>query len=197
MQVSVNAVKELRERTSAGMLDCRQALVDSNGDMEAAIRLLREKGLAQAAKRGDRQANEGRIGCYVHQGNRIATLVELNCETDFVARTDEFVELAHELAMQVAATNPRYLLIEDIPEEVLEQERAVYRSQVEGSKPDHIIERIVEGKLSKFYQEACLLEQPFIRDGDRKVKDLVLDLAAKTGENIVLRRFVRYELGEE
>lgn len=195
MDIPIEMVKELRARTGAGVLDCRKALAEAQGNIEAAVRLLREQGLAEAAKRSGREAREGRIECYVHHGNRIAAMVELNCETDFVARTEGFIRLAHELAMQVAATNPRFLSKEDVPEEVLEEERAIYRSQIEGNKPPQVIERIVEGKLSKFYEEACLLEQPSIRDPERRVKDLVNELAAQVGENVVVRRFVRFELG--
>lgn len=195
MEITVEQVKELRTRTGAGVLDCRKALAETNGDLDAAARLLREKGLAEAAKRAGRETRDGRIEAYVHPGNRIAVLIEVNCETDFVARTDGFVHLAHELAMQVAATNPRYLTKEEVPAAVLEEERAVYRSQIEGNKPAQVIERIVEGKLTKFYEEACLLEQPSIRTPDRKVKDLVTDYVAQVGENVVVRRFVRYELG--
>ncbi len=195
MEISVEMVKELRGRTGAGVKDCRNALVETQGDMEAAMRLLREKGLAAAAKRAGRAAHDGRIESYVHPGNRIAVLIEVNSETDFVARTESFVNLAHELAMQVAAANPRYVSKEDVPAAVLEEERAVYRSQIEGNKPPQVVERIVEGKLSKFYEEVCLLEQPYIRQPERKVKDLVTELIAQVGENIVVRRFVRYELG--
>lgn len=195
MEIPIEMVKELRARTGAGVLDCRKALAETKGDIEAAVRLLREQGLAEAAKRSGREAREGRIECYVHHGNRIAAMVELNCETDFVARTEGFIRLAHELAMQVAATNPRFLSKEDVPQEVLEEERAIYRSQIEGNKPPQVIERIVEGKLGKFYEEACLLEQPSIRDPGRRVKDLVNELAAQVGENVVVRRFVRFELG--
>ncbi len=195
MDIPIEMIKELRARTGAGVLDCRKALTETQGDIEAAVRLLREQGLAEAAKRAGREAREGRIECYVHHGNRIAAMVELNCETDFVARTEGFIRLAHELAMQVAATNPRFLSKEDVPEEVLAEERAIYRSQIEGNKPPQVIERIVEGKLGKFYEEACLLEQPSIRDPERRVKDLVNELAAQVGENVVVRRFVRFELG--
>ena len=195
MEITVELIRELRTRTGAGVLDCRKALAETNGDLEAAARLLREKGLADAAKRAGREARDGRIEAYVHPGNRIAALVELNCETDFVARTENFVHLAHELAMQVAATNPRYLTKEDVPEAVLEEERTVYRSQIEGNKPPQVIERIVEGKMGKFYEEACLLEQPSIRTPERKIKDMVTEFAAQVGENVVVRRFVRFELG--
>lgn len=195
MDIPIEIIKELRARTGAGVLDCRKALTETQGDIEAAVRLLREQGLAEAAKRAGREAREGRIECYVHHGNRIAAMVELNCETDFVARTEGFIRLAHELAMQVAATNPRFLSKEDVPEEVLAEERAIYRSQIEGNKPPQVIERIVEGKLGKFYEETCLLEQPSIRDPERWVKDLVNELAVQVGENVVVRRFVRFELG--
>ena len=195
MDISVEMVKELRTRTTAGVLDCRKALAETNGDLDAAVRLLREKGLADAAKRAGRAAHDGRVEAYIHPGNRIAVLIEVNCETDFVGRTESFINLTHELALQVAATNPRYVSREDVPAAVLEEERAVYRSQVEGNKPPQVIERIIEGKLGKFYEEACLMEQLYIRDCERKVKDLVAELIAQVGENIVVRRFVRYELG--
>jgi elongation factor Ts len=195
LEITVDLVRELRTRTAAGVLDCRKALAETGGDVEAAARLLREKGLAEAAKRAGRETREGRIEAYVHPGNRIAVLVELNCETDFVARTESFAHLAHELAMQVAATNPRYLTKEEVPAAVLEDERAVYRAQVEGNKPPQVIEKIVEGKLGKFYEEACLLEQPSIRTPERKVKDMVTELAAQVGEHVAVRRFARFELG--
>lgn len=195
MEITVEAVKEIRARTGAGVLDCRKALAEAKGDMEAAVRLLREKGLAEAAKRADREARDGRIEVYVHPGNRVAAMVELNCETDFVGRTEGFISLSHELAMQVTAANPRFLTPADVPAEILEERRAEYRSEVEGSKPPHIVEQIVEGKLKKFYEEACLLEQPYIRDPERKVKNLITEVAAQVGENIVVRRFARFELG--
>jgi len=195
VDISVEMVKELRARTGAGVLDCRKALEETQGDMDAAVGLLRERGLAAAAKRADREARDGRIECYVHPGNRIATMVELNCETDFVARTESFIHLAHELAMQIAAMKPLYVSKEDVPESVLEEERAKYRQEFGKDKPPHVVERIVEGKLAKFYEEVCLLEQFSIRDGERRVKDLVADVAAQVGENVVVRRFVRYELG--
>lgn len=196
MQITVEAVRELRELTGAGVLDCKKTLAEAQGDMEEAARMLRERGLAEVAKRADREAKEGRVECYVHHGNRVGAMVELNCETDFVARTDEFVCLAHDLAMQIVATSPRFLAQEDIPEEVLLEQRAEYRTEFEGNKPPHIVEQIVEGKMAKFYQEACLLEQPFIRDADIRVKELISNLAAKTGEKVILRRFARFELGE-
>jgi elongation factor Ts len=194
LEISIEAIKELRTRTGAGILDCRKALVEGNMDVEAAVRLLRERGLAEAARRADREAREGRVESYTHPGNRIASMLELNCETDFVAATEDFVRLAHELAMQVAASSPRFIRPEDVPAAVLEEERANYRSEFEG-KPPQVIERIVEGKLKKFIEETCLLEQPYIRDPERKVKDIIADVVVKMGENIAVRRFVRYELG--
>ncbi len=191
-------VKELREETGAGVLDCKNALQETDGDFDKAVEYLRQKGLAAAAKRADRVANEGTIGNYVHAGSRVAALVEVNCETDFVANTDDFLALAHDLAMQVVAAKPRYLLPEDIPAEVIEAEKGNYRAQLEDSgKPEHVVDKIVEGKLQKYYQEVCLMQQPFIKDEGLIVQDLVAQMAAKLGENIVVRRFVRFELGEE
>ncbi len=194
MEISIEAIKELRALTGAGVLDCRKALIEAELDMEAAVRLLRERGLAEAAKRAERETREGRVECYVHQGNRIGVMLEVNCETDFVANTEDFSRLAHELAMQVAASNPRFVRPEEVPEAVLEEERAKHRAEFEG-KPPQVLERIVEGRLKKFIEEACLLEQPYIRDPERKVRDIVADIVVKMGENIVVRRFVRYELG--
>ncbi len=197
-EITAQMVKELRERTGAGVLDCKNALAEAGGDMERAAEILREKGLADAAKRVGREANEGVIGSYVHAGSRVAALVELNCETDFVARTDEFQALAHDLAMQVVAARPLYVSPEDIPPEVLERERATYRAQVAGSgKPEHVVERIVEGKLEKFLDEVCLMRQPFIKDDSITVGDLIRQAMARLGENIVVRRFARLAVGEE
>lgn len=197
MAITSEMIKELRQATGAGVLDCKKALKDSNGDFDKAVEHLREKGLAAAAKRAARAANEGIIGVYVHHGSRVAAMVELNCETDFVARTDEFRILAHDLAMQVTATRPQYLSREDVPPEVIEAEKQIYRAQMaDQNKPEHILERIIEGKLAKFYQETCLLEQPFIKDDDLTVENLIKSVIAKTGENIVLGRFVRYEIGK-
>jgi elongation factor Ts len=189
-------VKELREATGAGVLDCKQALEANNGDFEKATVYLREKGMAAAAKRAEREAKEGLIGSYIHAGSRVAALVEVNCETDFVANTDQFQELAHDLAMQVVAAKPVYLTREDVPDQLLEEEKAIYRAQMADSgKPDHIIDRVVEGKLSKFYEEICLMEQPFIKDTAITVQELVQQRNALLGENIVVRRFVRFEIG--
>ncbi len=198
MEITTAMVKELRQETGAGVLDCRKTLEACDGDFEAAVTSLREKGLAAAAEREDRQALEGRVEIYAHPGNRVAVMLELNCETDFVARTDDFVTLAHDLALHIAFAAPRYLAQADVPEEVIEHERAAYRTEaLEEGKPEHILDRIVEVKLTKFYEQICLMEQPFVKDEDKTIKDLVDDVLAKLGEKIVLRRFVRYELGEE
>jgi elongation factor Ts len=198
LKITAAMVKELREETGAGVLDCKNALQETDGDFDKAVQYLRQKGLAAAAKRADRVANEGTIGDYVHAGSRVAALVEVNCETDFVARTDDFLALAHDLAMQVVAAKPKYLLPEDIPAEVIEAEKESYRVQVEDSgKPEHVVDKIIEGKLQKYYQEVCLMWQPFIKDEGLTVQDVVTQVAAKMGENIVVRRFVRFELGEE
>lgn len=197
MEITVAMIKELRQATGAGVLDCRKALEGAGGDFESAVAALREKGLAEAAKRADRVAADGRVEAYVHPGNRVAVMLELNCETDFVARTDDFKTLAHDLALHVAFASPRYLTREDVPEEVIEGERDAYRAQaLEEGKPEHIIERIVEGRLEKFYQQVCLMEQSFVKDEDKTIQDLITDAIAKLGENIVMRRFVRYQLGE-
>ncbi len=197
MDISTEMVKELRERTGAGILDCKKTLQDTQGNMERAVEILREKGLARAAKKAGREAKEGMIESYTHAGGRIGVMVEVNCETDFVARTPDFKALAHELALQIAAANPRYLRTEDVPADVLEAERNIYRAQLaEEKKPANVIDRIIEGKLQKFYEETCLLNQPFIRDDKVKVQALVQQAIAKLGENIQVRRFVRYELGD-
>jgi len=194
--ITAQQVKELREATGAGILDCKEALEASNGDFEQAVAYLREKGMAAAAKRATREAKEGLIGSYIHAGSKVGALVEVNCETDFVAHTDEFRELAHDLAMQVVAAKPTYLVPEEIPAEVLEEEKATYRAQMaESGKPEQIVERIVEGKLQKFYEEACLMEQPFIKDTAITVRELVQQMNALLGENIVVRRFARFEIG--
>lgn len=190
-------IKDLREATAAGVLDCKKALEASGGDLEKAKVYLREKGLAAAAKKADRAAEEGLIEAYIHTGGRVGALIELNCETDFVARTEAFEELAHDLALQVVAARPLYLAPEDIPPDVLEEEKNVYRVQArEMGKPERIIERIVEGKLQKYYQEVCLMKQPFIKDDDLTVQDVLTEIIAKLGENVVVRRFARFELGD-
>ena len=194
--ISADMVRELREKTGAGMMECKKALTESNGDLEKAIDLLRQKGLATALKKAGRSVSEGLIDAYIHMG-RIGTMVEVNCETDFVARTDDFKELVKDIAMHVAAANPLYLSREDVPQDVLEREKEIYRAQVSG-KPPQVLEKIIEGKLEKFYADSCLLDQIFIKDPDQKktVKDLITEKIAKLGENIIMRRFARFQLGE-
>ena len=197
LEITTAMVKELRQETGAGVLDCRKTLVACDGDFETAIASLREKGLAAAAQRMEREATEGRVEVYVHPGNRVAVMLELNCETDFVARTDAFLALAHDLALHIAFAAPRYVARENVPDDAIERARADFRTEaLEEGKPEHIIDRIVDGKLEKFFQEACLIGQPFVKDEDRTIKDLIDDVLAKLGEKIVLRRFVRYELGK-
>ena len=195
--IPATLVKELRERTGVGFMECKTALAEAGGDMERAITLLREKGLASASKKMGRIASDGLIVSYIHGGGKIGVLLELNCETDFVARTDEFTSLAKDVAMQVAAANPSYVSREDVPEAVLGKERAILQAQVKSSgKPEKVVERIVEGRLEKFFSEVCLLEQPFIKDPDVKVEDRIKEVIAKVGENVIVRRFSRYQLGE-
>jgi elongation factor Ts len=197
MEVSANAVKELREKTGAGMMDCKKALAETGGDVQKAIDHLRQKGLAAAAKKADRVAADGAVGAYVHPGGKIGVLVEINCETDFVARTAEFQSLLKDIAMQVAAANPRYLRREEVPAAELDKEKEIYRQQaLETGKPEKVVDKIVEGKLERFYSEACLLEQAFIKDPDKKVTDIVNESIGRLGENIQIRRFSRYHLGE-
>jgi elongation factor Ts len=196
MAISIEMIKDLRQLTGAGVLDCKKTLEEAEGDIEKATELLKKKGLAIAAEKADREANEGLVEAYVHAGGKLGVLIELNCETDFVARTEDFRELAHDLAMQVAATDPRYLTPEDIPPEVVERERQWQREQVWEDKPEDIIDRIIEGRLRKYYQEVCLLEQPFIKDEGLTVRGLITSKIAKLGENVKVRRFARFELGE-
>jgi elongation factor Ts len=197
LDISADLVKELREATGAGFLDCRKALEAHEGDLEQATTYLREKGLAAAAKKGGREASEGIVEAYGHPGGRVGVLVEVNCETDFVARTEEFQTFAHDMALQVAAASPRYMTPEDIPSEELDREKEMYRQQaLQEGKPERIVERIVEGRLKKFYSETCLMEQPFVKDDDILIKDLVTEKIAQLKENIVIRRFDRYELGQ-
>jgi elongation factor Ts len=197
-EVSAASVRDLRERTGAGMMDCKRALAEVKGDVEKAIVYLREKGLAAAAKRAGRTAADGLVEAYIHAGGKIGVLIEVNCETDFVARTDDFRGLVRDLAMQVAAANPRYVGREEVPAEVVEQERAIYAAQAAASgKPAAVIEKMVNGKIEKFFADVCLLEQSFIKDPDKPVSRLVSDAVAKMGENIVVRRFARFQLGEQ
>ena len=197
MEITTTMVKEVREATGAGILDCRNALAEAGGDMEDAVIRLREKGLAEAAERADREASEGLIEVYSHIGSRIGVMLEINCETDFVARTAEFQTLAHDMALHIAFAAPLYASRDEVPESVIEAEKAVYRAQaLEEGKPEHIIDRIVEGKLDKYFETVCLVEQPFVKDEDRPVEEILKDHIARLGENIVVKRFVRYELGE-
>jgi elongation factor Ts len=195
MEVNAAQVKELREKTGAGVMDCKKALAETAGDLEKAVFWLREKGIAQAAKRAGRTASEGSVGSYIHAGGKLGVMVEVNCETDFVAKTPEFQTLVREIAMQIAAANPRCISREELSFEVIQQERQIYVSQAAG-KPEAVVNKIVEGKLEKFYREVCLLEQSYVRDPNRTVTDLIGEHVAKLGEKIEVRRFVRYQLGE-
>jgi elongation factor Ts len=197
MEVTANMVKELREKSGAGMMDCKKALGEAGGDMQKAYDLLRQKGLAAAAKKADRVASDGAVGAYVHAGGKIGVLVEINCETDFVARTTEFQTLLKDIAMQIAAANPRWVRREEVTAADLDKEKLIYRQQaLESGKPEKVVDKIVEGKVDKFYSEVCLLEQAFIKDQDKKVVDIINDAIARLGENIQVRRFARYNLGE-
>ena len=197
MTITAGLVKELRERTGIGMMECKKALEESNGDIEKAIIVLRKKGHARAKDKMDRHAKEGAIGSYIHLNGKIGVLVEVNCESDFVARNEEFQGLVKNIALHIAAANPQYVSSEGVPQEVLEEERDIIRDQFKDSgKPAEIIEKIVDGKLSKFYQENCLLDQPYIKDDKMAVKELVTAFIAKFGENIVISRFARFELGK-
>jgi elongation factor Ts len=197
MEVTANMVKDLREKSGAGTMDCKKALAEAGGDTQKAYDLLRQKGLAGAAKKADRVASDGAVGAYVHAGGKIGVLVEINCETDFVARTGEFQTLLKDIAMQIAAANPRCVRREEVTLADLEKEKAIYRQQaLESGKPERVVDKIVEGKIDKFYSEVCLLEQSFIKDQDKKVLDVINDAIARLGENIQVRRFARYNLGE-
>ncbi|MFQ6611827.1 MAG: translation elongation factor Ts [Fidelibacterota bacterium] len=198
MTIDAKIVKELRDKTGAGMMDCKRALMETEGDIEKAVDHLRKTGIAKAEKKGSRTAKEGLIFAYIHHGGRLGVLVELNCETDFVAKTEGFEDLAHNIAMQIAATNPLAIRREDLDTTIIEREKDIYLEQARASdKPESIIEKMVNGRLEKYYQEACLLEQPFIKDPDRKVQDLLTEAVATLGENIVLNRFTRFAIGEE
>ena len=196
-EITAALVKELRERTGAGMMDCKKALSATDGDLEKAIDFLRENGLAAAAKKAGRVAAEGLVEAYIHGGGRIGVLVEVNCETDFVAKTDAFKELVKDIAMHIAATNPSYLKREEVPTAELEHEQAVLAEQARNEgKPEKIIEKMVAGRIEKYYKEVCLMEQPFVKDPDKTISDLITESIAKIGENISIRRFTRYQLGE-
>jgi len=191
-------VKELREKTGVGIMDCKNALQEADGDINKAIDILRKKGIAKSQKREGRATSEGQIQSYIHMGGKIGVLVEVNCETDFTAKTEDFTSFAKDLSMQIAATNPVAISPEAIPVETLEREKEIYRAQaLESGKPENVVEKIIDGKLKKFYSEVCLLEQAYVRDPDKKIQNLLDDLKAKTGENIKIRRFARYQLGED
>jgi len=198
MDIDVSLVRDLRQKTGAGIMDCKRALKETQGNIDKAIEFLRQKGLAKAVKRVGRKAEEGLIGSYIHPGGRIGVLVEVNCETDFVARTQEFKDLVKDISMHVAAADPQYLMRGDIPEEIIQKEKAILRVQAqEMGKPEKVVDRIVEGKMERFFSEVCLLEQPYVKDLDLTVGDLFNSLIGKIGERISIRRFTRYQLGEE
>ena len=197
MSIDASVVKELRDKTGAGMMDCKKALVETSGNIDKAIDFLRKSGIAKAEKKGDRTAKEGLVFSYIHHGGRLGVLVELNCETDFVAKTDGFSDLAHNIAMQIAATSPLSVSREDIDQKLLDKEKEIFTDQAkESGKPKEIIGKIVEGRVEKFYAESCLLEQQFIKDPDRKIGDLITDAVSTLGENIVINRFARFSVGE-
>lgn len=197
MTISTSIIKELREKTGVGIMDCKAALSECNGDIDKAIDYLRKKGIATAKKRGGRATSQGQVQAYIHAGGKIGVLVEANCETDFTGKTDDFTNFVKDIAIQVAATSPVAIDRDNVPEDLLAREKEIYASQAKSTgKPEKVIEKIVEGKLNKYYSEACLLEQPFVKNPDITVQDLLNELIAKTGENIVIRRFVRFQLGE-
>jgi len=197
MSIDASVVKELRDKTGAGMMDCKKALVETSGNIDKAVDYLRKSGIAKAEKKGDRTAKEGLVFSYIHHGGRLGVLVELNCETDFVAKTDGFSDLAHNIAMQIAATNPLSVSREDIDQKLLDKEKEIFTDQAkESGKPKEIIGKIVEGRVEKFYAESCLIEQQFIKDPDRKIGDLITDAVSTLGENIVINRFARFSVGE-
>ena len=197
MAITAEQVKQLRDKTGAGMMDCKAALGEADGDTEKAVEILRKKGLASAAKRAGRATNNGVIGHYIHMGGKVGVLVEVNCETDFVARTDDFQSLAKEIAMHIAAANPLYVKREDVPGEVLEKEKEIYRAQFTGqNKPANVLDKIAEGKLESFFSQVCLMDQEYVRDPNLTIKQLITNAAAKTGENVTISRFARFKLGE-
>ena len=195
--ISASMVKELRERTGAGMMDCKRALTDAQGDIEKAIELLRERGLAAAAKKAGRIASEGAVGSYIHMGGRIGVLVEINCETDFVSKTDQFQQLVRDVAMQIAAANPLYVSREEVPQAELDKEREILRQQaLNEGKPEKIVDKMVDGRIEKYYKQNCLMDQEYIKDTDKTVSQIITEAVSTIGENISVRRFVRYEMGE-
>jgi len=196
-EITAAMVKELRQKTGAGMMDCKKALQEAEGDFEKAIEILRKKGIAKAAKRAEREANEGVVTAYIHPGSKLGALVEVNCETDFVAKTDDFQEFARNIAMHVAASNPLAVSREDLDQTLLEKEKEIYREQALASgKPEHIVDKIVEGRLEKYFSEVCLLEQPYVKDPDKTIKELLTETIARVGENISIKRFARFRIGE-
>ncbi|MDO5022257.1 MAG: translation elongation factor Ts [Eubacteriales bacterium] len=197
MEITSAMVKELRDRTQAGLMDCKKALIEANGDMDRAIEILREKGLAASNKKAGRVAAEGMVDSYIHMGGKIGVLVEVNCETDFVAKTDKFKGLCHDVSLQIAASNPQFVSREDVPQENLDKEREILRAQaLNEGKPEKIVDRMVEGRIEKYYKEVCLMEQPFVKNPDINISDLVNEVALASGEKISIRRFVRFECGE-
>jgi len=197
LEITTSMIKELRDTTGAGVLDCREALEETGGDFEKAIAYLREKGHAEAAKKSMSAASEGIIEAYIHHGSQVGVMMELNCETDFVARTEDFKSLAHNLALHIAFSAPRYFTREDVPEEVVQDEKEIYRRQaLEQGKPEDIVDRIIEGRMDKFYEQVCLMEQPFVKNEDKSIEDLLNEATTAFGELIVVRRFERYEVGE-
>jgi len=198
LDITASMVKELRDKTNSGMMDCKEALAASGGDLDKAVEYLRKKGLSAATKRSSRATKNGMVESYIHMGGKIGVMVEVNCETDFVGKTDNFKEMVKDIAMHIAAANPTYLSPEDIPEDVMEGERGIYRDQALASgKPEKVIDRIIDGKINKFYEEVCLLNQKFVKDMDITIQTLVNNMIANTGENIVVRRFARFQLGED
>ena len=198
MSISASAVKELREKTNAGMMDCKKALTECSGDMEKAIDWLRQKGLSVAAKRADQASTEGQVGCYIHGGGKLGVMVEVNCETDFTGKTEEFTQFVRDLAMHIAATNPLCVNAEDVPADVLQREKDIYTVQAkESGRPEKVWDKIIEGKVQKFISESCLLSQAFVKDPDKTIADLLNEMRAKTGENVQIRRFARFVLGEK
>tara|TARA_Y100000022_G_C13202269_1_gene353325 strand:+ start:170 stop:778 length:609 start_codon:yes stop_codon:yes gene_type:complete len=197
MAIDANTVKQLREKTGAGMMDCKNALTESSGDIDAAVDFLRKSGVAKAEKKGSRETKEGLVYSYIHAGGRLGVMIEVNCETDFVAKTDGFIELAHNLAMQIAATNPIALDKDSVSDDIISKEKEIYTEQAKSSgKPDNIIEKMVEGRLSKFFQENCLMEQTYIKDSEKKINDLMTETIATLGENITISRYTRFAVGE-
>lgn len=197
VKITAKLVKQLRDKTGAGMMDCKKALKETNGNIEEAVDFLRTKGMASADKKSSRIASEGAVGSYIHMGGRIGVLVELNCETDFVARTDRFQELLTDIAMQIAATAPEYVTPEEIPADVLEREKGIFREQaLQEGKPEKIVDKIVDGRVSKFYKQVCLLHQPFVKEDKKTVEEVIKEVVAEIGENIKVRRFARFVLGE-